>query len=500
MDLEKIQSQLKSHIRQHQVLVQEMKKDPQNVEIQRKLESLQEEFASLREKQTLVVQQLKQNIKPKQERHSSGQKYPQPFPGRVMVAGFEAAPIRGTTRIQNSFQIGQNSIIKTSTMNTVAVPKLTPPLALSLNMARNSVPNAPASPMMLQNVPHGIRRPFTAQLPSRISNKSFTHIKSEPVSPRSPRPVFKKPAMVTTGMQTMPSLKVDSTRLKPILPRPEASKMKISLGIQTSKPTEVVKQEREKLNFLSTLGLMTVTRYKEINSQKHERKRRTSAIFSPYSSFQFFEPEPKKSNVGIKRGRGRPPKNSDGSLKSPLSPSPTLAPVNGFKIPTAENLTNDKTSERLSLSPSPPSKDGEHEDDCVVCNQTGEVLMCDTCILVYHLKCLSPPLTKVPSGMWMCPKCQETCNNKEPMEWPGALAIAHSYLKHIAVKDKEKEKLLRRNQELKLQELKLRKKGNEFHNAILAQMQRHTMVVDSTRETQQKLQRLKNFINAVQSW
>ena len=69
------------------------------------------------------------------------------------------------------------------------------------------------------------------------------HVKSEPVPVRS---VLKKPAMVTTGMQTMPSLKVDTTRLKPILPRPEASKAKVSLGIQTSKPGgDVIKQERE---------------------------------------------------------------------------------------------------------------------------------------------------------------------------------------------------------------------------------------------------------------
>ena len=51
-------------------------------------------------------------------------------------------------------------------------------------------------------------------------------------------------------------------------------------------------------------------------------------------------------------------------------------------------------------------KDEEHEDHCAVCQQSGEVLMCDTCILVYHAKCLTPPLTSIPPGMWMCPKCQ----------------------------------------------------------------------------------------------
>ena len=52
------------------------------------------------------------------------------------------------------------------------------------------------------------------------------------------------------------------------------------------------------------------------------------------------------------------------------------------------------------------SQDEEHEDHCAVCQQSGEVLMCETCVLVYHLKCLTPPLTRIPPGMWMCPKCQ----------------------------------------------------------------------------------------------
>ena len=46
-----------------------------------------------------------------------------------------------------------------------------------------------------------------------------------------------------------------------------------------------------------------------------------------------------------------------------------------------------------------------HEDYCAVCQRTGELLMCDTCNLVYHLQCLEPPLNGVPQGLWSCPKC-----------------------------------------------------------------------------------------------
>ena len=50
-------------------------------------------------------------------------------------------------------------------------------------------------------------------------------------------------------------------------------------------------------------------------------------------------------------------------------------------------------------------EDMEDEDVCAECGDVGELLMCDSCPLVYHLGCLDPPLSKVPAGSWLCPKC-----------------------------------------------------------------------------------------------
>lgn len=47
-----------------------------------------------------------------------------------------------------------------------------------------------------------------------------------------------------------------------------------------------------------------------------------------------------------------------------------------------------------------------HDDFCGVCNQSGQLLLCDTCSKVYHLQCLDPPLSAIPEGRWSCPKCQ----------------------------------------------------------------------------------------------
>ena len=457
MDLEKIQAQLKGHIRQHQILIEEMKRDPQNVEIQQKVQLLQTELTTLSEKQRQVVQQLKQNIQPRSEVYSRKQEFP-------------------TTK-QHKMEASCNDVrTDLSIGNRKGKPVSHRPSILAM------VGHSKFNPQ------HGGRMspPPTTKFIPNITQNNIVHLKEDREAP-------KKPNMVTTGMQTVPTGKMERI----ILPRPEAKRPKVSLGIQTSKPVEqpnTGKQNAEKLNFLSTLGLITVSKCREINSQKNERRRRTSAIFSPYSSFQFFD-EPKRPSTGIKRGRGRPTKNNDSGLKSPISPSPVFVPINGFKTANHEDPLLNQTPLKSDSSP----KDEEHEDHCAVCQQSGEVLMCDTCILVYHLKCLTPPLTSIPSGMWMCPKCQESIKNKEPMEWPGTLAVAHSYLKHRAEKDKEKQKLLNRNQELKLQELELQRKVNELSSAIVTQIQKKTEIVEETRQAQEKLQRLKRFIQAVHS-
>ncbi|KAJ8780665.1 hypothetical protein J1605_000708 [Eschrichtius robustus] len=78
----------------------------------------------------------------------------------------------------------------------------------------------------------------------------------------------------------------------------------------------------------------------------------------------------------------------------------------------------------LTLSVHPPSSiyrvpidDGDgyetdHQDYCEVCQQGGEIILCDTCPRAYHLVCLDPELEKAPEGKWSCPHCE-----KEGIQW-----------------------------------------------------------------------------------
>ena len=47
----------------------------------------------------------------------------------------------------------------------------------------------------------------------------------------------------------------------------------------------------------------------------------------------------------------------------------------------------------------------EHQDYCEVCQQGGEIILCDTCPRAYHLVCFDPELEEPPEGKWSCPHC-----------------------------------------------------------------------------------------------
>ena len=51
----------------------------------------------------------------------------------------------------------------------------------------------------------------------------------------------------------------------------------------------------------------------------------------------------------------------------------------------------------------------DHQDYCEVCQQGGEIILCDTCPRAYHMVCLDPDMEKAPEGKWSCPHCVSTC-------------------------------------------------------------------------------------------
>ena len=48
-----------------------------------------------------------------------------------------------------------------------------------------------------------------------------------------------------------------------------------------------------------------------------------------------------------------------------------------------------------------------HSDECVVCEDGGNLICCDGCVNSYHMSCVCPPLLEIPEGQWFCEECRK---------------------------------------------------------------------------------------------
>ncbi len=85
-------------------------------------------------------------------------------------------------------------------------------------------------------------------------------------------------------------------------------------------------------------------------------------------------------------------------VKKPPKPPKRIARLNNRR----QQATPDD-SENLPLEQA--GYETDHQDYCEVCQQGGEIILCDTCPKAYHLVCLDPELEQAPEGDWSCPEC-----------------------------------------------------------------------------------------------
>ncbi|KAF3699347.1 Ras-related protein Rab-6B [Channa argus] len=59
-----------------------------------------------------------------------------------------------------------------------------------------------------------------------------------------------------------------------------------------------------------------------------------------------------------------------------------------------------------------------NDDECAVCKDGGELICCDGCPRAFHLTCLNPALTSIPSGTWRCEWCCGSRVKREETQLP----------------------------------------------------------------------------------
>ncbi|KAB0373887.1 hypothetical protein FD755_014143 [Muntiacus reevesi] len=95
-------------------------------------------------------------------------------------------------------------------------------------------------------------------------------------------------------------------------------------------------------------------------------------------------------------------KTRSSSLKTLVRAKGTQAPAPGGG--DARAGPRDRAPAPPAL-PSEPQLHQKNEDECAACRDGGELLCCDGCPRAFHLACLTPPLSEIPSGTWRCSSC-----------------------------------------------------------------------------------------------
>ncbi|XP_072233914.1 PHD finger protein 21B isoform X2 [Leuresthes tenuis] len=220
-------------------------------------------------------------------------------------------------------------------------------------------------------------------------------------------------------------------------------------------PPQKKEEDPEKIAFMVALGLVTTEHLEEIQTKRQERKRRSTAN-PAYSGL--FEPERKR-------------------------------------------LTSQYLNSSLFLSARDSEdfcwkEDLEHDDHCAICKEDGELQPCHNCPRAFHPDCLQPPLKTPPRGPWYCPKCQKKVLNKENMSWPQN--FVQSYVTHKTVRQEEKRRLLRRNNELKKECAHLEEEDKKLNETLKLCMDQRNRLLGQQRDTQASLERLKALIRLIQ--
>ncbi|KAM4725774.1 chromodomain-helicase-DNA-binding protein 4a [Anableps anableps] len=94
--------------------------------------------------------------------------------------------------------------------------------------------------------------------------------------------------------------------------------------------------------------------------------------------------------------------------------------INSVSVSEGSNSRSSRSKKKLSKNKPKRKKETEdgdgyetdHQDYCEVCQQGGEIILCDTCPRAYHMVCLDPDMEKAPEGTWSCPHCE-----KEGIQW-----------------------------------------------------------------------------------
>ncbi|XP_057187559.1 PHD finger protein 21Aa isoform X3 [Triplophysa rosa] len=527
MELQNLQEALKVEIQIHQKLVTQMKQDPQNAELKLQLRDLQAKITALSERQKKVVEQLRRDLLVKQDDlklqtlQADGQ-----MSTLLITQTQPSLPAASLTTTQNSVApvIASKTlplVLRAATTTSPIIMTPAPTITVVTTLGNTLLASPPSadpqnSPVNFQPV---LQTTNQGAEPIRVMPNSTIVVRPKPPASLSSAAgqvsvqTLQSPVLLSTALPS--SGHVQQMRILNGLPCHNNTGILICPSAHTQQPTQTNTQQLHnipssdntipvveyatepktsllifpdtpthtspppsvdapsaptnttstkhqdnplKLAFMLSLGLVTRDYLEEIQSRRQERKRRTTA--NPIYSGATFEPERKKSSMSYlssinqsSRKIGRPSKNCSIVEWGPLPPTTSShhSAFTDLQRPT----TGSPFSPALSLT------------------------------LPSH----SPSLSPISAG--------DMLQKEDAIEWPGTLAIVHSYISYKAAKEGEKDRLLRWSTELRQERETLEHRAGQLNNSLTSCMASKNSVLTKQREMETSLEKIRGLVRLI---
>ncbi|XP_051986302.1 PHD finger protein 21A-like isoform X5 [Xyrauchen texanus] len=313
-----------------------------------------------------------------------------------------------------------------------------------------------------------------------------THVQQLPHSSRSSDNSFQTP-VVEYGTEPKTSLLISPDTPTHTSPPLFIDTPSSPATTNTHTPSSKHQESPLKLSFMLSLGLVTRDYLEEIQSRRQERKRRTTA--NPLYSGAMFEPERKKSSVSYLSSINQSSRKiaNEDSLSEVCYTnvlSSSFFSVLFCPFVSSHPGCPSKNCSIVERGPLPPTTSSHHSASPDLQRPTAGSPFSPALSLT--LPSHSPSASPSSAG--------DILPKEDAIEWPGTLAIVHSYISYKAAKEGEKDRLKRWSTELRQERETLEHKVGQLSNTITTCMDSKNSVMSQHREMESSLEKIRGLM------
>ncbi|XP_055790824.1 PHD finger protein 21A isoform X6 [Salvelinus fontinalis] len=525
MELQTLQEALKVEIQVHQKLVAQMKQDPQNADLKKQLHELQAKITALSEKQKKVVEQLRKDLLVKQEPEVKVQ---------VLATDKHVLQIPSSTTLQALQQTTHSQALQQKTLTVTPVIS-TKTLPVVLKAATPTMPSSVVAqrPAMVAAISHASKpsivnsnsqnTPVNLQVASKLTNQCFEPVRlvsknalvvQATTTPTSAQPIkvpqFVPPPRLTPRPTFQPQVRpkpATPNNNVPIAPAPPPAMMAAPQLLQRGPVMLTTKLSSSSLT--SSTGPIHQVRI--VNGQPcasagaksgQHTGTVTGIVITAPASARLTTPKQtlqisslSSDTKAVKAHRGLEQKMLTSSTP-PLSPAPRpkrednpqkLAFMVALGLVTHDHMEEiqSRRQERKRRTTANPVYSGavfepERKKSAVTY--------------------LNTPLHQGTRKRANEDRLSKILKKEDAIQWPGTLAIVHSYIAYKEAKEEEKQKLIKWSAELKLEREQLEQGVKQLSNSITKCMETKNTILSRQKEMQVSLEKVKHLVRLIQAF